>query len=801
MIRTALLALLLAPPASAADSLLPPPQADRGTQASALLRLDPPATGPATLDLEWTDTLGRVAERRSMALTLSAAAEIAIPLDLRRAVALHNTLAVTLTQPGAAPRHATARFIARPPPGWPDWTAIMWHDQTEAGHAALHALGITGGKVFASREPTYDAAALEARLAPPLAADARWYVENIATDFYANYHRWRPDRASVTWLFDETKRRHRENPADPSVNHREPSLCDPAALAPILARLRATAAHQAPYRPLFLNLADEPGIADLAAAWDFDTSPACLAGFRTWLRTQYRDLAALNRQWGSSFPSWAAILPPTTDEALARADRNWSGWADFKAFMDHAFAATLRAGRDAVHEADPTALAGIGGAQLPGWGGYDYTHLAGALDVIEAYQAGNNIALARSLNPRLVLLTTSFATGPAEAARLWREALLGVRGAIIWDEDRSFLTPANTPGPRAAALSPTLRELASGLGTLLIASRPHHDRVAILYSQASFRTQWMEAVRASPTPWTERSSETEWNFTPPHRAAREAAARALSATGAQPRWLTSARIESGALRGPGAPRLLVLPQVTALSDAEAAEIRSFVARGGRIWAIGTPGTPLGTPLGTHDGRSRPRAAPVLAGLAPARAITLSDTLPAIPSPAIPVTGAPEVETRIHRNGAVWIIGLQRRADTPADATASATLTPPRGHAATDLRTGTALKLAPDGTLRLTLAGHAPRLVALAPAATRLTLAAPAQARPGDLVPLRPSLASPATAPILRVITTLPDGTTRQALQRGPWHLPLAARDPPGTWRVRVTDVLSGVSAERVIEVK
>jgi hypothetical protein len=52
-----------------------------------------------------------------------------------------------------------------------------------------------------------------------------------------------------------------------------------------------------------------------------------------------------------------------------------------------------------------------------------------------------------------------------------------------------------------------------------------------------------------------------------------------------------------------------------------------------------------------------------------------------------------------------------------------------------------------------------------------------------------------------VITTLPDGTTRQALQRGPWHLPLAARDPPGTWRVRVTDVLSGVSAERVIEVK
>jgi ATP-dependent protease HslVU (ClpYQ) peptidase subunit len=59
-----------------------------------------------------------------------------------------------------------------------------------------------------------------------------------------------------------------------------------------------------------------------------------------------------------------------------------------------------------------------------------------------------------------------------------------------------------------------------------------------------------------------------------------------------PRWLTSAGLESGALRGPNAPRLLVLPQTTALSDREAAEIRAFAASGGRIWAIGTPGTVL-----------------------------------------------------------------------------------------------------------------------------------------------------------------------------------------------------------------
>jgi len=75
-------------------------------------------------------------------------------------------------------------------------------------------------------------------------------VENIATDFYANYHRWRSDQPSVAWLWDETRRRHRENPDDPTVFHREPSLSDPAWIARIQQRIRATARHQAPFRPL-----------------------------------------------------------------------------------------------------------------------------------------------------------------------------------------------------------------------------------------------------------------------------------------------------------------------------------------------------------------------------------------------------------------------------------------------------------------------------------------------------------------------------------------------------------------------
>ena len=46
-----------------------------------------------------------------------------------------------------------------------------------------------------------------------------------------------------------------------------------------------------------------------------------------------------------------------TRQAMRRSDDNFAAWADFKAWMDVAFARALRMGTDAVHEADPTALA------------------------------------------------------------------------------------------------------------------------------------------------------------------------------------------------------------------------------------------------------------------------------------------------------------------------------------------------------------------------------------------------------------------------------------------------------------
>src|SRR5690606_20840357 len=114
---------------------------------------------------------------------------------------------------------------------------------------------------------TRDETLNEEMVGPLLGADLRWYVENIATDFFSAYHRWHPDRPK-NWRFLEAKELYRRNPDDPRALERDPSLSDPAWLEEIRQRLAWTVETYAPYRPLFYNLADEPGIAETAAFWD-----------------------------------------------------------------------------------------------------------------------------------------------------------------------------------------------------------------------------------------------------------------------------------------------------------------------------------------------------------------------------------------------------------------------------------------------------------------------------------------------------------------------------------------------------
>jgi hypothetical protein len=782
----ALALVLLAAPAWA-DRLDLPAAVERTGAIDGRYIIAPPLSGAGTLRLEWTDALGRLVSRTAAPVRLDGVASLPLHLDAARAVAMDNQVRADLVA-GGETRSATARFVARPTAGWDDFRVIMYQDHAPAALAGLAALGISAVREFGFRTP-FTTADVAARVAPAAAADLRWYVENIATDFYSPYHMWTPEHPNaVNFRFTDLQARHRADPADTAVWQRTPSLEDATVRAAIAARLAATVRANGPYRPLYYSLGDEPGIADLAAAWDFDTSPPALAAFRAWLRGQYADVAALNAEWGSAFPDWDAVRPEGTTAAMARGDGNFAAWNDAKAFMDASFAAAVRMGSDAVHAADPTARAAIEGGQIPGWGGWNYADLAGTVDVMEIYEAGANIDIVHSLDPALVMLATSFDGGAAEPARLWRLALLGVRGLLLWDEADDVVAADGTPGPRGRAQAPTWRALAGGIGRLLAESPEQRDPVALLYSPASFRLQWLDDHRAAGDAWTGRSSELE-NEDNAVRTAMRRAASSCATIGVLPRWITGASLATLASAG---VRVLVLPDVLALSDAEAASIRAFQAAGGLVIADGVPGR--------FDARGRRRPAPP-----PLPGLLAADDLPAAlaragVAPALALTGggSDAVVTR-RRNGAVTLLGLQGTA-------AGAELVPPPGLMMRDLLA--------DGDWHPTAPLHpppgAPLLLALAAAPPPPPhLAAPPRIPAGETATLELSLAaaSPAAATVLRIDVRDPAGHlvpsySGNAVLRGAagtWPIAFAVNDPPGAWQITLRDMIGGSHASVTVE--
>nr|WP_242481731.1 beta-galactosidase [Paracraurococcus ruber] len=577
----------------------------------------------------------------------------------------------------------------------------------------------------------------------------------------------------------------------------------------------------APALPFFLNLGDEPGIADLSAAWDFDLSPHALAGFRDWLRGEYPSLDALNAQWGSAFATWEAVLPETTDAALARTDGNHSAWSDFKAWMDIVFARALRAGRDAVHGVDPALLAGIGGGQRPGWGGWDYGLLSQAVDVLETYDFDGNAAIARGLNPGLVLLSTSFLQTPAEWHRLWRQALLGMRGTIVWDGEKDIVAADGTPGPRGLASAAEFAALRGGIPAQWLAAEPVAGAVGILYSQPSFRLRWLLDRRADwqrdGASWAARGEEIEHQEDSAWRAALRRAQGALDRAGVAPRWLTPAMLAQGV---PDGLRALVLPHAIALGPAEAAAIRAFAARGGVLL------TDAAEP-GTFDGRGQRLPVPALAGLPLRRPEVLQREAGAEPgpaaefarllamagtAPALAAEGPPDLEQREARTGAVRLLALQRGLGPEGRPLPPATVrvTPAEGWLLRHMGEGPGL--APAATAEVTLDGVRPAVLVLSPAALPgPVIHGPDQAAAGETAEFMLGLAgpSPAAATVLRIDLLDPAGEARPdrswtLLLRGaearPWRLPAGAAAAPGPWRLRVTELLGGTRAEHMLAV-
>ena len=537
-----------------------------------------------------------------------------LKVEIRNPVAQQHTFELALTaQDGkSVPLHCDV-LVPRVR-AWDNWVALVAAPPAggATGWATLGNLGIRGGMQY--RLSSTRREALRKGNVP-------FYVENVGRQLLSRYHTERG-------LWEKTIAAISANPSSRAPLMREPSLCSQAFAEDFAKELQLHAEAYAKDQPLFYSLASEPSVTRLAAAADFDFSPESLQEFQRWLeRDVYGTLKALNSSWDTQFADWAEVVPMTTVEARLRLKdgvMNFGPWVDFRGFQDYMFSKVLRDSAEYLRRYDPKAKAGITGALGPfAFGGWDWSRLAQALDVVEAYDIGGARALWRDLapgKPALAALSLSgedAQTAASDAGRtVWSLVLEGgPRGVTIWDEEpltpvpppaagrgtgggppargegnvkRALLDGEGKPTPLAQALAPLFRSLDGEIGALLANSVRLHDGVAILYSPASVRLHWLfEAQHLHGDKWLAAwgaDTGAERRESPQLRL-RESWGKLLDDLGLSWRFVSSAQLENKELLKPEAGiRTLVLPQTIALSDREAAALKQFVANGGQLVA-------------------------------------------------------------------------------------------------------------------------------------------------------------------------------------------------------------------------
>jgi hypothetical protein len=483
---------------------------------------------------------------------------------------------------------------------WRDYRVIMWvgdsaakqPDKLPLFYQRLREMGVNTAMVFGDGDPK----ALVENHFP-------YYVENIVNrglclKFNSSVTDW--DKFVTHWA--ATGR-----PETAFV--RDYCLDDPAWRDPARDQMRQIARKNMPNEPLAYNIRDELSTTYSANPFDYDFSPIALAGFRNWLRSQYRDLTALNAEWDTQFTSWDDVKPFSTDEiknrmasgdALPRGKPDWQAvealkfepltarqsptrwnfapWADFRTYEDISLARSLADLRDAAHAVDPRTPVGIEGTQMPNaFGGYDLWRLAHALDWIEPYDIGNAREILASFMPGKPVLTTVFESDTDHARRrLWHLLLEGDRGCIVWwsEDCIDWKSQDYALTPKARALAPALREMTSPLAQLFLRAEPVRDPLFIHYSQSSIQVDWLLESTVDGSTWPRRFSSFESDHNRQVRV-RNGWLEAFEDLGFAPQFISSEEIEAGGLRSV-ADAALVLPTSHSFSDRETAEINTFL---------------------------------------------------------------------------------------------------------------------------------------------------------------------------------------------------------------------------------
>ena len=384
-----------------------------------------------------------------------------------------------------------------------------------------------------------------------------------------------------------TKKELYKRTGDKKFLRRTPSFNDTAFLKSLADIVRASARNKARYNMDYYFVGDEGSLTSYGDAVDYDWDPHALEEFRVWLKQQYGDLTALNKEWRSNFSEWSAVVPHTTQEA--RTSRNFAPWADHRTFMEFTFARAYQIARDAAIEGDPDAHIAVSGTQATNaYNGADWSQLDRVIDDFLSYDGGNQWDMHRSFAKpdAMVGFWTGYGSrGLAVQNAIWTAAIHNVlHPNIFWMY--SFLNPDLTYSASARDMGRAFSSLRfEGVGKLLMESKRQQDGIAVYYSMPSIHA-------ATILGYHQRSSDDDDEVADKARlsfaANRDGWVRTIKDLGLQFDFVSSEHVARNRLSNEKY-KVLILPLSFALGEDEIKNIEAFVAQGGVVVADAAPG--------------------------------------------------------------------------------------------------------------------------------------------------------------------------------------------------------------------
>jgi glycosyl hydrolase family 42 (putative beta-galactosidase) len=386
---------------------------------------------------------------------------------------------------------------------------------------------------------------------------------------------------------------------------------------------RETVMAQKDHNPLGYTLGDENYVKAFVPEGRFADTPEAWEKFQAYLCEAYPDIAALNAQWGTTFPEWSAIHF-IDEQAMLKSLDNPSAWTDYRMFISSQFAGGQQRMRRAIQELQPGAAVGWDGCeQFSSYDGYDWWQIILGMDITNVYHS----YLLLGWLPKLFsgAAVDSFKQDESLSGAWLNHADLNYGGEYVtwylclkgwksaWWWHATFLHPANgaltwdlQPTPVVADMAKAAEEIKQGPATLLAHAVKQGDAIAVHYSENNWHASTIESgignhsnnLGHEQMHWMadnlagrligrdDEDMQALWGGVTPKGHYGAAAGNVhllLRDLGFQARTIARQEIEADELAKSGI-KVLILPFVVSLSDEEVMRIRDFVEDGGTLIA-------------------------------------------------------------------------------------------------------------------------------------------------------------------------------------------------------------------------